>query len=601
MNELELLRMYEPIVRYTMGEIFFPMPVDEYARNCSLWTTEASGEEKLLVPEGELELDMLAKFDQVPPGHTLHLRFIAEPMIGLRYRLWARGLQRENFQASGRMTRVPLLFRIFDSLLDLSLAVRGMVPGSIAAAADYKYQKILEREPRHVYYGRVVREAGWTVLQYLFFFPMNNWRSRFFGANDHEADWEQMFIYLYENEEGQLTPHWVAYASHDFKGDDLRRRWDDPLLVRDGEHPVVFVGAGSHASYFKQGEYMMGASPKFLNPVVRVMDALRNLWTETLGMGEVPAVDKRLRQLIRVPFIDYARGDGRVIGPGQHEEWSPELISDAVGWVSNYRGLWGLDTRDPVGGERAPAGPKYNRDGSVRQSWHNPLGWAGLDKIYPPNRVGGVLKRRIAHLNRELKDLQIRREALREEVRGLALDEDALKTIGHYSSLHEMKVSELASKQMDLQAVHSRAAELAETRLALQSSLERAKRGEWGPPEAHIQGAHLPEPSLPPRSRLVEVWAAISGALILLPIVGLLVFRPSNWPLWLLGIAFTIAAIEAVASRRLANFLITSSIALAILASMILILEFWEAVVIAAVVGVVVFMIRDNLRELSRS
>ncbi|MEK6588578.1 MAG: hypothetical protein AABY97_07030, partial [Chloroflexota bacterium] len=130
MNELELLRMYEPIVRYTMGEIFFPMPVDEYARNCSLWTTEASGEEKLLVPEGELELDMLAKFDQVPPGHTLHLRFIAEPMIGLRYRLWARGLQRENFQASGRMTRVPLLFRIVDSLLDLSLAVRGMVPGS---------------------------------------------------------------------------------------------------------------------------------------------------------------------------------------------------------------------------------------------------------------------------------------------------------------------------------------------------------------------------------------------------------------------------------------------------------------------------------------
>ena len=601
MNELKLLRTYEPIVRFTKGEIFFPMSVDEYVRNCSLWMTEASGEEKLLVPEGELELDVLARYAQVPLGQTLHLRFITRPMIGLKYRLWARGQKRSSFQAYGRMTRVPLLFRIADSLLDLSLAVRGMVPGSVAAAADYKYQQILEREPRYVYYGRVVRAAGWTVLQYLFFFPMNNWRSRFFGANDHEADWEQMFVYLYEQANEKLSPGWVAYASHDFKGDDLRRRWDDPLLVREGTHPVVFTGAGSHASYFEQGEYMMGASPKFLNPVLRVMDALRSLWTETLGMGDAPAVDRRLRQLIRVPFIDYARGDGPAIGPGQEQVWSPMLISDADGWVSNYRGLWGLDTHDPIGGERAPAGPKYNRDGSIRQSWHDPLGWAGLDKIYPPNKVGGVLKRRIANISRELKSLQSQQEALRKEVRGLALDEDALETFGQYSALHEMKVGELQSKQLELQANHSRAAELAETRLALQSHLERAQRGEWGPPEAHIRHYHPPEPSLPPRSRIVEAWAAVSGALILLPIVSLLVFRPANWPIWLLTIFFTMTAIEAVTSRRLANFLIASTVGLAIFASILLVLEFWEVVVIMAVVGVVVFMIRDNLRELSRS
>jgi len=77
-----------------------------------------------------------------------------------------------------------------------------------------------------------------------------------------------------------------------------------------------------------------------------------------------------------IPFVDYARGDGVAIGAGHDAEWSPVLIDDATMWVWAYRGLWGLDTRDRFGGERAPAGPRYERDGSVRSSWANPLGWA---------------------------------------------------------------------------------------------------------------------------------------------------------------------------------------------------------------------------------
>ena len=70
------------------------------------------------------------------------------------------------------------------------------------------------------------------MLHYLFFYAMNDWRSTFHGANDHEADWEQMFVYLYEDGQGELVPRWVACASHDYYGDNLRRRWDDPLLAR---------------------------------------------------------------------------------------------------------------------------------------------------------------------------------------------------------------------------------------------------------------------------------------------------------------------------------------------------------------------------------
>ena len=63
----------------------------------------------------------------------------------------------------------------------------------------------------------------------------------------------------------------MAYASHDFKGDDLRRRWDDPLLVKQGLHPVVFAGAGSHASYYEQGEYLVGMTPDFVMPLERAL------------------------------------------------------------------------------------------------------------------------------------------------------------------------------------------------------------------------------------------------------------------------------------------------------------------------------------------
>ena len=37
MNDYFLLRQYEPVVRYTQGEMFFPCAVDAYLAQCSLW------------------------------------------------------------------------------------------------------------------------------------------------------------------------------------------------------------------------------------------------------------------------------------------------------------------------------------------------------------------------------------------------------------------------------------------------------------------------------------------------------------------------------------------------------------------------------------
>src|SRR3954465_5631888 len=74
-EDLALLRRYEPILRFTRGEEFFPTDVEWYVRQSSLWVSRADGHRDLLVPEGDLDLERLA---EGPPGEgcgVLHLTF----------------------------------------------------------------------------------------------------------------------------------------------------------------------------------------------------------------------------------------------------------------------------------------------------------------------------------------------------------------------------------------------------------------------------------------------------------------------------------------------------------------------------------------------
>ena len=388
MNDLDLLRTYEPAIHFTLGEMFFPSAVDGYLQKTSLWLADRERKTTRVAQRGQLTPAALAEFRTAPPGHRYYLQFVDEPLQAVDYQRWRARPARVHFPAPNRLQRVGLVTRILDGLFDLSLVARGRVPGGTAAAAEQNYQAILAQDPRRVYYGRVVRAGGYLVLHYLYFYVMNDWRSTFSGVNDHESDWEQVFVYLSDEGDAAPIPRWVAYASHDFSGDDLRRRWDDPEVEKvGGTHPVIYAGAGSHASYYTRGEYLMQVEPSFLAPLHGAAAALDRVWTTSLRQSNELNLDDGLKNLLSVPFVDYARGDGRTIGPSQGEPWTPLLISDADGWVDGYRGLWGLDTWDPLGGERAPSGPKYNRDGTIRQSWRDPLGWAGLDKVLPPREA----------------------------------------------------------------------------------------------------------------------------------------------------------------------------------------------------------------------
>ena len=415
MNDTDLLRRFEPVVRYTDGEMFFPTSVDGYLRYCGLWQRDARGKAAQMLEPGTVTAEDLPKYDSRSAEDYLFLRYVEKPLDPLAFQAWLNSDDHPTFDSVGRLSRVGIGGRIAEALFGFSLLVRGSVPGGTTARAQQQYKQAFAEDPRYVYYGRVVRDSGYVVLQYVFFYAMNDWRSSFHGVNDHESDWEQVFVYLTE-EGDEFVPQWVAFAAHDFSGDDLRRRWDDPELQKvDDTHVVVFAGAGSHAAYVIPGEYLMHVEPGALAPVNRVLTAARTWLAQTLNApGEAPSTEGAGLSLA---FVDYARGDGRSIGPGQPDQWTPEILTDELLWVSSYRGLWGLDTRDPFSGERAPAGPKFERDGIVRHSWRDPLGWSGLDKVPVPDNLmaetTAAADALAAHADKVAATIAAKRETLR--------------------------------------------------------------------------------------------------------------------------------------------------------------------------------------------
>ena len=232
---------------------------------------------------------------------------------------WRNRPDRPRFSAPGRLARVGLPARLVDAGLVTSLLLRGRVPGGTAAAAERRYAPIRERDPRVSYHGRVVRTEGWVVLHYLFFYAMNDWRSTFDGANDHEADWEQCFIVLEELADGTTEPAWFCAAAHDEKGDDLRRRWDDPRLETLDGHPIVYPGAGSHATYLERGEYIMRLPFPGEQNLRGPLDLLRHVWRDTLAQPDPGDLAGQGRPGAQRPVRRLRPRRRLAVGPGRRD------------------------------------------------------------------------------------------------------------------------------------------------------------------------------------------------------------------------------------------------------------------------------------------
>jgi hypothetical protein len=108
-------------------------------------------------------------------------------------------------------------------------------------------------------YGRVVDVgAEGTILQYWLWYYNNPFRHPIYGG-EHEGDWEMVQVHLDPTQE----PQKATYAQH---GGGEVCAWSS-VEQTSGGRPVVYVGEGSHASFFRPGTDGSSNAGEHVTPV----------------------------------------------------------------------------------------------------------------------------------------------------------------------------------------------------------------------------------------------------------------------------------------------------------------------------------------------
>lgn len=161
-------------------------------------------------------------------------------------------------------------------------------------------------------YTRVVTTSQYFIVQYWFFYAFNPGT-----INQHEGDWEMIEIFLDLAE----TPLYAAYAQH-FSGEIAS--WND--VEKIDTHPIVYVGLGSHASYYRPYQGKIGLES----------DTLGNAFTL------------------------------------QPTDYSLTTLGGQA-WL-NFAGRWG-DWAELADISRGMAGPSGPGHGENRDKWDDPVSW----------------------------------------------------------------------------------------------------------------------------------------------------------------------------------------------------------------------------------
>jgi hypothetical protein len=243
----------------------------------------------------------------------------------------------------------------------------------------------------------------------------------------------------------------------------------------------------------------------------------------------------------------------------------------------------------------------YNRDGSVRRAWYDPLGWAGLDREPPPSAALSVVLARQEELTSQDTELQARIEEKSQELMGLGVEVAAMRGEPHMSEryeAHQGRARELSEEVDQLRAEQAAGQALMQS---LQGYAWELQAGKRAPARAHIQRAHQPASSQNLRaSRLAELWAAGSIGLMLLALVFLLLFRQEYSLCGLAAILALFLFLEAAFRGRLTRLVTSVTLGLAVIAALILLYEFFWQILIVVVLVIGAYILWANLRELRR-
>jgi hypothetical protein len=368
---------YVPVLHLAKNERFYPMAVDDFIGYCTLRVKEESSP---LAEPGKVTMPLLTRTLRQRPDVYLQSvpASLADQNVAARWSKdalralvdvstkashWKEELAKAAYQWFGAKTQAATrLFWWNDLVMGLleqdkrsrADLPRLNLPPEIRQAAAESYERSQPRTPNYTYYYRTTRDGDYLCLQYWLFYAFNDWSTGFDGMNDHEGDWEGMYLFFDLDASGapKEPPAYVTYVGHHSR---LTKPWGHHDVTLDGTHPVAYVAAGSHATYPERKEY-----------------ELMNIYG----------------------LVDYATGDGRAIEPG---DWRRRIDLSTEPWAADFLGAWGtryclplswakgvlgtLKTKaEEIGlpGVSAPRGPRYTDEGGVRPNWSSAAAWAGL-------------------------------------------------------------------------------------------------------------------------------------------------------------------------------------------------------------------------------
>ncbi len=374
-----LLLKYEPVMRFHAGERFFPMSAILYLLFSTIWyiPLESRKEEKIVDspykkqstpglfellrsrPHVQLNTEVNPDDFESAPASDRYVRMqhIKRKISGFQP-VRDNAVNRARRILESRMRRFRSIwlnpgmpFLHFSETIapwDRRPLRHWFLPRGSDVEAGRKYDELTLQDGKRgaCYYGRVVDQCGYRVVQYWFFYAFNDFRTAVRGTNNHEGDWERISIYL-ARENGQWQPRYADYSSHHT---NQAHPWEEIECADEArEHPVVYVGRGSHACYFARDTYQLAPWPVRLN--------------------------------------DHALGDGAEIGPGQWE--APRILTETgPDWLF-FDGFWGAYIRDLSMRENAPRGPLYAIEPGFhrpvpRKAWYNPVGGANIECLGGP-------------------------------------------------------------------------------------------------------------------------------------------------------------------------------------------------------------------------
>jgi hypothetical protein len=129
--------------------------------------------------------------------------------------------------------------------------------------------------------------------------------------------------------------------------------------------------------------------------------------------------------------------------------------------------------------------------------------------------------------------------------------------------------------------------------------LERLRAGDKDNPRAHIRHLAAPVSTGQMRfNRLIEAWAAVSISLLLLGFVALIVFAPHYLLLGAVVLIIGFILLESVFRGTFSSTVGSLAVWLALLATIVLVLNFWLQIVVGSLIAGGVVLLWQKVREL---